>query len=66
MARLSVDGYAIAPCCHHLSNWSQYVGKDFLESSGFSPADFPLMAAITSWATCGFEWTKDDIPAPTE
>eukprot|EP00667_Euglena_gracilis_P011219 EG_transcript_11444 len=53
-APVSVQGAAIALCCHHVCHWNSYVGRTFLEENGLSEADFPFLCSLTSWACCGW------------
>jgi len=58
-------GILIALCCHHRCDWGHYVGKDFLLEQGFTEDDFPLLASITSWYTCGSGKPRSGaVPAP--
>ena len=50
-----INGLIIAFCCHHRCEYSSYVGKNYLESCGFTSDEFPILCSIASWATCGFE-----------
>ncbi|KAK3264056.1 hypothetical protein CYMTET_27186 [Cymbomonas tetramitiformis] len=49
----TLEGVAIATCCHHLCNWNAYVNKSFFRDLGFSAVEFRLVAWMTSWANCG-------------
>ena len=51
-------GFAIAPCCHHLSSWDQYVGAPVLEKEGISPQEFEIICYMSGWATCGGSHSK--------
>ncbi|CAB1116556.1 unnamed protein product [Ectocarpus sp. CCAP 1310/34] len=48
-ATTRVGGVAIATCCHHVCNWRDYVGRDFLMQQGFSARDFEAMRRISAW-----------------
>ncbi|CBJ31916.1 conserved unknown protein [Ectocarpus siliculosus] len=48
-ATTRVGGVAIATCCHHVCNWRDYVGRDFLTQQGFSARDFEAMRRISAW-----------------
>ena len=43
-------GLSIATCCHHACMWDDYVGKDWLVSSGFSRSEFNVLRLWSSWA----------------
>lgn len=51
----TVNGIAIALCCHHACTFEDYIDHDFLEKElGLqSKAEFQLMVKWTSWGTCG-------------
>eukprot|EP00903_Cladosiphon_okamuranus_P022259 g20469.t1 len=44
-----VEGVAIATCCHHVCNWRDYAGRDFLSRQGFTARDFEAMRRISAW-----------------
>ncbi|CAN0531758.1 unnamed protein product, partial [Ectocarpus sp. 8 AP-2014] len=48
-AATRVGGVAIATCCHHVCNWTDYVGREFLTQQGFSARDFEAMRRISAW-----------------
>lgn len=54
-----VAGLLIAFCCHHRCEYSSYTGKDYLQSCGFTPDEFPILCSIASWATCGTGKNRD-------
>eukprot|EP00241_Pyramimonas_parkeae_P015100 CAMPEP_0114308372 /NCGR_PEP_ID=MMETSP0059-20121206/18019_1 /TAXON_ID=36894 /ORGANISM="Pyramimonas parkeae, Strain CCMP726" /LENGTH=550 /DNA_ID=CAMNT_0001432001 /DNA_START=142 /DNA_END=1791 /DNA_ORIENTATION=+ len=58
----SVEGLAIALCCHHCCNYADYVGKLWWEGSlGFSCEDFDRMVRLSGWATgCRPRVTSDE------
>ncbi|XP_076248541.1 tRNA:m(4)X modification enzyme TRM13 homolog isoform X2 [Calliopsis andreniformis] len=51
--KCNVTGLVIAFCCHHRCEYAKYVGKQYLEQSGFTPNEFTILCSIASWATCG-------------
>ena len=50
---VSVDGAAIALCCHQVCNWNSYVGRTFFTDNHLDHQDFAYLCSITSWAICG-------------
>lgn len=38
--KLDFRGVALAFCCHHVCNWSTYVGQSWLSAQGISESDF--------------------------
>jgi tRNA:m4X modification enzyme len=51
-AKISVDGVAIATCCHHCCFFGDYVAPEFFtDELGFSPAEFAMLTKWSSWAT---------------
>ncbi|KAK1315906.1 hypothetical protein QJS10_CPA05g00114 [Acorus calamus] len=49
----SLQGLAIATCCHHLCQWKHYLNKNFLSEYGLTKEDFHAMTWFTSWAVDG-------------
>lgn len=50
----TLQGIAIATCCHHACSWEHYVGKLFMRDVlGASSVDFELMRMISSWGLLG-------------
>ena len=41
---------AMALCCHHLCNWSDYIGKDLFIKHNLTAKDFYYIKKMTSWA----------------
>lgn len=55
----SLDGFALAPCCHHKCSFSEYVGHSYLSSIGVSDEkSFAALRHISTWALCGFPQTE--------
>uniref|UniRef100_A0A914XQB4 tRNA:m(4)X modification enzyme TRM13 n=1 Tax=Panagrolaimus superbus TaxID=310955 RepID=A0A914XQB4_9BILA len=49
-----INGFCLAPCCHHRITISQYVGHDYLKAIKIdSPQLISSLRLIASWATCG-------------
>ncbi|KAG5192539.1 methyltransferase TRM13-domain-containing protein [Tribonema minus] len=44
-------GVAIATCCHHCVNLTDYVGRAFAERCGFDKRDFAAIGRLGGWAT---------------
>lgn len=44
-------GVSIATCCHHACNWTDYLGREWLDSLGFTAAEFSVMKSWSGWAT---------------
>lgn len=45
-------GGAVALCCHHLCNWRDYVGKDFLRGVlGLNQTDFQRLLQYSHWTS---------------
>ena len=59
-----VAGLIIAFCCHHRCEYSSYVGKEYLQSCGFTADEFPILCSIASWATCGTGKNRDGTVLP--
>lgn len=43
-------GVAIATCCHHVCNWDDYIGREWMESQGFTGAEFALLKSWSCWS----------------
>lgn len=56
--KCNVTGIIIAFCCHHRCEYASYVGKEYLEQSGFTANEFTILCSIASWATCGSALNK--------
>ncbi|XP_060810999.1 tRNA:m(4)X modification enzyme TRM13 homolog [Bombus pascuorum] len=56
--KCNVTGIIIAFCCHHRCEYASYVGKEYLEQSGFTANEFTILCSIASWATCGSDLNK--------
>ena len=39
----------IATCCHHVCNYADYVGKEWIHSQGFSADEFLTLRSWSSW-----------------
>ena len=46
-ARLGLQGFGIATCCHHRCSWDHYVGRGLFTEHGVSEAEFQLVAWMT-------------------
>ncbi|KAK6112481.1 Methyltransferase TRM13 family protein [Brugia pahangi] len=52
---LNVNGFVLAPCCHHRTTYNEYIGRAFLGSHGICSSDeFAALRHISTWAVCGF------------
>ncbi|PIO72425.1 peptidyl-prolyl cis-trans isomerase, cyclophilin-type [Teladorsagia circumcincta] len=57
---LDLDGFVLAPCCHHKSRYSEYSGRGFLAQWNMdSEGDFAALRHVATWAVCGFGKPKD-------
>ncbi|KAJ0393502.1 hypothetical protein ATCC90586_010051 [Pythium insidiosum] len=54
-------GIAVALCCHHVCQWRDYISPEFFLAQGFTPDEFPLLASMTSWATCAIKPEGDAV-----
>ena len=48
---VQVGGIAIALCCHHCMNWTDFVGRDFFAQAGLDAQAFEAIRTATSWCT---------------
>ncbi|KAJ8755693.1 hypothetical protein K2173_022636 [Erythroxylum novogranatense] len=46
----SLEGLAIAICCHHLCQWKHYANKKFMLGLGITREEFHAITWFTSWA----------------
>merc|ERR1712151_532523 len=44
-----VTGIGIALCCRHVCTWNDYVDQEWVLQAGFSPAEFDVMARMSTW-----------------
>ena len=51
-ARLGLQGFGIATCCHHRCSWEHYVGRSLFQEHGMSEQDFQLVTWMTGTAQC--------------
>ncbi|KAI1714392.1 methyltransferase TRM13 domain-containing protein [Ditylenchus destructor] len=52
---VQLKGFALAPCCHHRTEYSEFVGLPFLSSIGItSEGQFSALRHISTWALCKF------------
>ncbi|CAN6297178.1 unnamed protein product, partial [Urochloa humidicola] len=49
----SLQGLALATCCHHLCQWKHYANKSFLSGLGITEEEFHAMTWFSSWAVDG-------------
>lgn len=47
---VSVEGLAFALCCHHVCEWSKYVGREWLVEHGLNEEDFNSMRWFSKYA----------------
>lgn len=57
----SLQGLAIALCCHHVCVWDDYINPRFFQEHGISPEEFNLLCSMSSWATCGMGLDGDAV-----
>ncbi|VDM95905.1 unnamed protein product [Thelazia callipaeda] len=52
---LNIEGFVLAPCCHHKTTFKEYIGHSFLQSCGIrSSKEFATLRHMSTWAVCGF------------
>ena len=56
----------IALCCHQRCDWKSFVGREMLESMGFTSLDFYLVCHMTSWGVCGVRPPKEQDDEATD
>uniref|UniRef100_A0A804P6E5 tRNA:m(4)X modification enzyme TRM13 n=1 Tax=Zea mays TaxID=4577 RepID=A0A804P6E5_MAIZE len=61
----SLQGLALATCCHHLCQWKHYTNKSFLSGLGITEEDFHAMTWFSSWAVDG-DHSYPDAPVEVE
>ncbi|CAN6308637.1 unnamed protein product [Urochloa humidicola] len=55
----SLQGLALATCCHHLCQWKHYANKSFLSGLGITEEEFHAMTWFSSWAVDGDHSSPD-------
>mgnify|MGYP003386513563 CR=1 FL=1 len=58
-------GVAIATCCHHICNWDDYIGREWMEGHGFTGPEFALLKTWSCWGTMPVEAQRGSREAPT-
>ncbi|XP_066349794.1 tRNA:m(4)X modification enzyme TRM13-like [Miscanthus floridulus] len=61
----SLQGLALATCCHHLCQWKHYTNKSFLLGLGITEEEFHAMTWFSSWAVDG-DHSYPDSPVEVE